>query len=69
MSRSRRASSRISSTSGVGTPPCRAPWSTSGATRDMADTKNISDALLWLEEFPGPGLVVGVDAFEDFAFD
>lgn len=31
--------------------------------------KNISDALLWLEEFPGPGLVVGVDAFEDFAFD
>ena len=31
--------------------------------------KNISDALLWLEEFPGPGMVVGVDAFEDFAFD
>jgi hypothetical protein len=30
---------------------------------------NISDALLWLEEFPGPGMVVGVDAFEDFAFD
>ena len=31
--------------------------------------KNISDALIWLDIFPGSGMVVGVDAFEDFALD
>ena len=31
--------------------------------------KNISDALIWLDIFPVSGMVVGVDAFEDFALD
>ena len=31
--------------------------------------KNMSDALIWLDIFPGSGMVVGVDAFEDFALD
>ena len=31
--------------------------------------KNISDALIWLDIFPGSGMVVGVDAFEDYALD
>ena len=32
--------------------------------------KNVSDALLWLQHFHAPGgLVLGVDAFEDFSQD